>query len=229
MKELRTWRGNALRARALGAVLLVSVGFGASSVEAGTSPRRAFFMSLLLPGWGQASLGTPRRAAVFASVEGVLLLSGIGFRSMRGIYEDDYRAFAASVAGANVHRTSSHGNDRTYFSDLAFYDTRTQHNQVALAFEQPEPKLYPIEDDWQWPTTEDRLRYRHQFNRAKTMDQCVSYVLFAVSLNHLASAIDAARQASKQRKAERTTPSEAGLRVIPLPEGGGKVEWVWAF
>lgn len=216
MARWRTMRGNVLRTLAV--VLII-----ASSAPAAPSPTRVFFMSLLLPGWGQKAVGTPHRAAAFASVEGTLLLGWIGFATMRGVYQDDYRGFAASVAGANVE-----GKGKQYFSDLAFYDTRLQHNQVALAFDQPEPVLYPVQDDWQWPTTADRLRYRHQFNRAKTMDQRVNYVLFAVSLNHLASAIDAAKQAGKRRRGEQTQDAPSSLRVAPLPDGG-MVVWARRF
>ena len=176
-------------------------------------------MSLLLPGWGQVAVGAPRRAALFGSLEGGLLLAALGFRTMRGIYEDDYRSFAASVAGANVA-----GKGRQYFADLAFYETRLQHNQVALAYDQPNPALYPVEDDWQWPTTADRLRYRQRFNDAKTMDQRVGYVLFAVSINHLASAIDAARQAQKRQRGEKSGQQTSRLYVAPLP-GGVMVAW----
>lgn len=193
------------------------------SAVATPSPTKAFFMSLLVPGWGQMAVGTTSRAAVFASIEGTLALSGIGYGAMQGIYEDDYRGFAASVAGANVARKG-----RQYFSDLAFYETRLQHNQVALAYDGPEAELYSVEDDWQWPTTEDRLRYRHQFNRAKTMEQRVSYVLFAVSLNHLASAIDAAKQAGKRRRGDSVRDAPSGLSVTPLPDGG-MVVWAWRF
>ncbi len=167
----------------------------AVSPARGVSPRRAFFMSLVVPGWGQYAAGHTRRAAVYGAIEASGWLSVGGMRRYESIYTDDYRALAASVAGANVD-----GQPRTYFDDLAFYETRTLHNQVARVDEQPEPDLYGVEDDWQWPTTADRQRFRDVYNDAKMMDRNVSYALLAVTLNHIASAIDAAKLASRARR-----------------------------
>ena len=180
------------------------------------SPRKAFFMSLAVPGWGQYATGHPRRAAVYGAIEASGWLGVGGMRRFESIYADDYRAFAASVAGANVD-----GQPRTYFDDLAFYETRTLHNQVARVDDQPEPELYGVEDDWQWPTTADRRRFRAVYNDAKRMDRNVSYALLVITLNHIASAIDAAKVASRSRTGvDEQSGNGARFGFEPAPDGG---------
>jgi len=188
----------------------------ASTKQARPGPRRAFLMSLLVPGWGQHALDHDRRAALFISFEGGFWFGALGMRAIHGIYEDDYRAFAASTAGARVE-----GKGRTYFNDLAFYDTRELHNQAALVFSQPNLILYGIEDDWQWPTTAERMEFRHRLNRARLMDRRLDYVLLAITLNHLASAIDAAKLAGRATRAG--SGNAMNLRIEPMPDGGRAV------
>ena len=200
-------------------VLIAGAVPGASIGRAETlSPKKAFFMSLLIPGWGQHALEMNGRATTFASIEAVSWLCFAGMTAMRDIYRDDYRAYASSVAGANVAE-----KDRTYFNDLSFYDTRIQHNQAALTFDQMDqggPILYGVEDDWQWPTQASRQRFRDRFNDAKKMDQRLEYLVLAISLNHLASAIDAAKSAGRR---DASATEHANVSFVPIRGGGGKM------
>jgi hypothetical protein len=191
------------------------------SAAGAATPAGAFFRSLVVPGWGQIAVGAPRRAVVFGSIEGALLAGAYGVGTMRGIYRDDYLALARSVAGADI---TGKGDD--FFSDLAFYETRAHHNQAALVFDQPTPMLYGSEDDWQWPTTADRMNYRQQWNRSRSMNQRLDYLFFAVSLNHLASAVDAAKQASRLRESlSERTAARSRFLAVATPD---RMKLVWA-
>ena len=209
------------RACAAAAFLLAA---GVLSPSPAVTPAGAFFRSLVLPGWGQLAVGAPGRATVFAAVEGTLFAGAVGTGVMRGVYRDDYRALASAVAGADIA-----GKGDGFFSDLAFYDTRAHHNQAALVYDQPDPTFYGSQDDWQWPTTTDRMRYRGYWNDSRRMDQRLDYLFFAVSLNHFASAVDAAKQASRgnDRAATRrnTVPRFAALAS---PERAG-LGCFWSF
>jgi hypothetical protein len=130
-------------------------------------------------------------------------------------YADDYRGYATAVAGANVI-----GKSRVYFDDLAFYDSRTLHNQVARVDDQPDPFLYSVDDDWQWPTTEDRLRFRSRYNDAKKMNRNIDYTVLVITLNHLASAIDAAKTGSRLRSA---TSESSHVGFLQTYDGGMRV------
>ncbi len=189
--------------------------------EVPLSPRGAFFRSLLVPGWGQVALGTGTRAAVFGGVELAGWTLTAGFAAMKGIYRDDYRGMARGVAGANVA-----DQPMRYFNDLAFYDTRVSHNQWAIVYDE-EPQFYGPEDDWQWPDDDARQRYRDQLNASKNMDQAIRYALGVIAINHLASAIDAAKTASRMRsKGPTAADARAGLRLGAVPAHGGGVTLV---
>ena len=183
----------------------------------GPSAAGAFFRSLLVPGWGQYAQGTPGRAAVFGVIEGVLLLGASGHYAMHTIYRDDYRALAESVAGANIR-----DKDIQYFNDMAFYESRLRHNQLAYTQDHGEPELYGVADDWQWPSDAERLRYRSRLNDSKTMKQRFNYAIAIISLNHLASAIDAAKRASG--RAVEQTPD---VGFVPSHDGGARAVLTW--
>jgi hypothetical protein len=204
------------------AIVCIVAGFSTSAQA--VSPRGAFLRSLVLPGWGQHALGADSRAAVFLSVEGATWAGIAGLAFMRDIYTDDYRSLAVSVAGANVV-----GKPRTYFDDLAFYDTRLLHNQAANVLEQPDPELYGVEDDWQWPDADARQRFRSRYNDAKQMRRNIDYALLVVTLNHLASAIDAGKLAGRIAKAEPSGVDRhrnpVSLGFVAIPDGGVKAVW----
>lgn len=195
-------------------ILIVTIGLvmTLTSVADAVSPAGAFFRSLIVPGWGQYALGKTDRALLFGGTEAALWL-GVGWMShLESTYTDDYRGYATAVAGANVA-----GKSRDYFDDLAFYDSRTLHNQVARVDDQPDPFLYSVEDDWQWPTAEDRLRFRSRYNDAKKMNRNIDYTVLVITLNHLASAIDAAKTGSRLRSAASES-SRVGF--LPTYDGG---------
>lgn len=195
-------------------ILIATVGLVmvCTSVADAVSPAGAFFRSLVVPGWGQYALGKTNRALVFSGTEAALWL-GVGWMNhLESAYQDDYRGYATAMAGANVV-----GKSRSYFDDLAFYDSRTLHNQVARVDDQPDPFLYSVEDDWQWPSTDDRLRFRSRYNDAKTMNRNIDYTILIVTLNHLASAIDAAKTGSRLRNAASES-SHVGFH--PTHDGG---------
>ncbi len=199
------------------AAVLFALLMATASVTHAVSPRGAFFRSLIVPGWGQYAIGATDRALVFGGIEAGLWVTAAGFSAMGSIYTSDYRAMAASVAGAAVE-----GKPRKYFDHLAFYETRTQYNQVAV-IGGPDTEYYRLADDWQWPTTADRLAYRSRYNDAKRMDQAIRYVMLGVTLNHFSSAIDAGRKAGNMRDADTDSRPALGMNVIPLPDGGRMV------
>ena len=83
----RAQRADSARAGAAGGITV------ADTIRPPVSPRRAFFSSLLLPGFGQASLDRPNAGALFVSVElGALVMA---------------RKTAYNLAYAKAHRADS--------------------------------------------------------------------------------------------------------------------------
>ena len=208
------------RTMALFLALCVTVSLLPGPASAGEpSPAGAFFRSLLIPGWGQLAQGTHGRAVTFGVLEGVLWLGASGLYVMHDVYRDDYRSMAEGIAGADIR-----GKDDQFFNDLAFYDSRLLHNQAAYTQDGSEPELYDVGSDWQWPSAEDRWGglYRDRLNDSKTMKQRFGYAAAIIALNHLASAVDAAKRAAGRRSA-----AEPEVGFAPSADRGFRAMLSW--
>lgn len=184
---------------ALAALLLAAPG----SADSGAG---GFWRSLVLPGWGQHAAGEGRAARRFLSMEAMLWLGYWGLQGVAGIREENYRTYAAAHAGA---RTGEKGEE--YFDDLGFYDSHNQHNRFAKVEDGAQAELYPgtPEFSWEWDAETSRLRYRQLRNGAEGMKRNALYLTGLVVVNHLASAVHAAR-AMRLRAGE---PSQAALSL----------------
>ena len=78
------------------------------------SARRAFWYSLLIPGWGQYYTGRSSSGTGFLAAEAGLWGSFFGLRHLGEIRRTHYRTYAAEHAGARpegVHRPGSERAD----------------------------------------------------------------------------------------------------------------------
>ena len=164
-----------------------------SHSEAGA--KRAFWYSLLIPGWGQRHLQLDSSARRFMTAEAGLWAASLGMRGVESIRRDTYRTYAATHASA----VPSGGKERQYFDDLGFYDSRSAHNQLALIEDGPDAELYPeaAEFFWEWDATSSRERFRELRNSAQTADRQALFVTGIILANHLVSAIHAGRAGSR--------------------------------
>ena len=148
---------------------------------------KAFMKSLVLPGWGERSLNQNLRGNTFLTTETVLW---IGFE-MLGVLarrnHDNMIEFAVQNAAIKPGGKSSR-----YFDDIGKYNSLTAYNDQMLRDRQSD-MLYPVRDGtyaWSWNSNANRRRYKDlKFSRNLYQNFTV-YLLGAVTLNHLASAID---------------------------------------
>jgi hypothetical protein len=80
------------------------------------STRRAFFLSLLVPGLGQRYLGQQRRSQLYLGAEVGVWIAVASFYTQGSMREDRYRDYAAIVAGADPDV-----DDDEYYKNLALY------------------------------------------------------------------------------------------------------------
>lgn len=166
------------------AALLLAAPTGAESGAGG------FWRSLVLPGWGQHAAGDKLAARRFLTTEAMLWLGYFGLQAAAGVREENYRTYAATHARA---RTEGKGDE--YFDDLGFYASHHQHNRFARVEDGAQAELYPgtPEFTWEWDAQESRLRYRELRNGATGMKRNALYLTGLVVVNHLVSAVHAAR------------------------------------
>lgn len=183
------------------------------SAGSGASPRRAFWYSLLIPGWGQYSAGRPTSGARFLVAELAIWSGYLGLQHLGDVRREHYQTYAAAHAGA---RPAGKGGE--YLDDLGFYASWLQHNQVAQRQDGPAAELYPAIPAyfWEWDRDASRERYRALRNDSKLARRQAVYLTGLVLVNHFAAAVHAARAASADE-----APAASATRVGLGPLGTG--------
>ncbi len=168
------------------------------------SAQQAFFYSLVVPGWGQYLAGNKKSAGRFLFTEFGLWGGVFAYKKIEDVRVDNYRSYAAEHAQA---RTSNKNN--RFFDDLGFYTSRLQHNQFARYDDGPDAEIYPetVEFFWEWDSELSRKRYKNLLNSSEGAERQVLLFQGLVVVNHLVSAIHAARIARSER------PDEPGLKL----------------
>jgi hypothetical protein len=185
-----------------------------------TTGRKSSFLaaglSLLVPGGGQFYLGEKNRAGVYFGIEVVSWGTFVAFRTYANWKEDDYYAFAALHADADVS-----GKPESYMEDLTYYDNVYEFNEWALWDTRDPSQMYPTTDEWFWDWDSDGSRdaYRDLRNDAKSARRKSLYTLGVMGLVRLVSAFDAFRLA-KSHNASLDREWLGGVRVAPTYDPG---------
>jgi len=171
------------------------------------SRSRAFFQSLLLPGWGQHYAESKTMMRAFIASEAVLWASFIGFTAWSNWLESDFRTFASEHAEVDTRDKPS-----DYFVDIGNYDSIDQFNQDRLR-NRDVAGLYADRQEffWQWDSNENRLRYAHLRVRSSRADNRAELTLGAIFANHVISAIHSTLAAFKFNK--KLEQSNFGLNL----------------
>jgi hypothetical protein len=151
----------------------------------------AFFLSLMLPGLGEAYVGKTGYTKVFLSLEavgwGLFIANEIQVESRR----EDYRNFATQHAGI-VDQSKS----EQYWIDIGKFNTIYDYNEQRRR----DRNIAAIYDEnaanfWQWDQVSNRLSYDWRRIRAKEIEDRRTFIIGGIILNHLVSAINALRVA----------------------------------
>jgi hypothetical protein len=161
----------------------------------------AFLQSLLIPGWGQYSMGQKRTALMFISTE-VLFLGGVlSMQSYGRSTRDDY------VALAHAHAAVTGTHDHDFYVDVGNWMTVEDFNNQRL-LERNFNSLYTSANDaWSWDSNENRATMEKIRIRSDRAFNSIIYFAAGIAVNHLASAIHAGRQAAT-RKSEASLGSK---------------------
>ena len=160
--------------------------------EAGKkAPGLAAVYSLLLPGMGELYAGDFSSGKYFLAAEGVLWLTYAAFEISGDAMRDDARTFAAARAGlAAPVRDDQIYVDVGNFNSLADYnDKKLRDRELTLLYDPARGYA------WQWDSETSRMTFRDQRVRSETMYNNRKFVAAGILINHVASAINAARAA----------------------------------
>ena len=175
----------------------------------------AIVYSLLLPGMGELYAESYESGKYFTIAEGVLWGTYIGINTYGNWQEDRYKSYAEVNAGVNIQ-----GKDDDYFSTISEYVSIEQYNNEKALERNFDEMLDENKYFWKW-TSEDRKTYRSMWVSSEQSYNSLRFVVGALIINRIASAINAVRLVSaynKQQAEELSWNIYAGFEnTINLP------------
>jgi hypothetical protein len=177
----------------------------------------AITYSLLLPGMGELYAENYSSGKYFTIAEGVFWGTYIGINTYSNWQKDRYHSFAASNGGVNVA-----GKSDDYFGNIGIYTDINEYNDDK-ARNGEFSQMYNTElDYWKW-TGNDRKTYRAMWTSGEQSHNNLRFVVGALILNRVISAINAGRLAAaynKNASQELGWNISAGVNsVASLPTG----------
>jgi len=189
--------------------------FAASTLTGGTTAdkekrirqSKAFWQSLLIPGLGQLAMNRKSAGYAFLTAEIALVGSLVGLRTYASRLEDDYRLYAHQHAGVST------GHEHMYYVDIGNWMNERLYNDERLRDRDFEALYSNPEDAWTWDSDANRQSFKTMRLNSDQARNTAVLVVGGMLINHLFSAIDAARSSGNQ-------PS---LSFSPNLRGGGTV------
>jgi hypothetical protein len=159
------------------------------------NPGLAILFSMLLPGMGELYAGDYSGGKYFTIADGVLWGVFAGFQSYGNWKEDNYKSFLQSKAGANLD-----GKDNDYFTNVGIYISVDEYNKEQELNREFSSAYYKSSYYWKWQSESDRKEYRNMWSSSENAYTNVRFVVGALVLNRLLSAINAVRLVSAYNK-----------------------------
>jgi hypothetical protein len=155
------------------------------------SPALAAVYSLLLPGMGELYAEGFSSGKYFLMAEGALWLTYGAFSVQGSSQQDDARTYALSRAAIDPA-----GKDDQFYVDIGNFLTTEEYNDKQLRDRQPE-LLYSRAkgEGWTWESDAARSAYKEERLSSEQTYNNRKFVVAAIIVNHIASAINAARAA----------------------------------
>ena len=173
----------------------------------------AVIYSLLLPGMGELYAGDYGSGKYFTGADGVLWLTLGGVDLHARSLRDDARTFAALHAGFDPS-----SKDDTYyvnvgdFGDIYAYNEQVLRDRDAYKLYDPASPLY-----WKWDSGGNRELYRDQRVASEGMFNNTRFVVAALAVNRVLSAINAARLVISGNREGPGGALDIGARVLGGP------------
>jgi hypothetical protein len=187
-------------------------------VDQGTSRKAvglAILYSLIVPGMGELYADGFASGKYFLMAEGALWITYAAFE----IHGNDLRDAARSYSGAHAGVITS-GKDDQFFVDLGNFASMDDYNDKRLR-DRDISRLYTLEAGqyWLWDSQAARLDYREQRIASESAYNSRKFVVAAIVINHVVSAINAARAAISHNRSLQESLGQLELsgRVLGTP------------
>jgi hypothetical protein len=155
----------------------------------------AILYSLLLPGMGELYAESYNSGKYFTIADGILWGVFSGFDIYANWKENNYKSFAESKAEVKLM-----GKDAEYFANIGIYQSIDDYN-TAMELNRNFSKTYNTSTHyWKWIDNDQRKEYRDMWSSSEQAYTNVRFVVGALVLNRLISAINAVRLVSAYNK-----------------------------
>ncbi|MEO8514278.1 MAG: hypothetical protein ABI543_12000 [Ignavibacteria bacterium] len=153
------------------------------------SPGLAFIYGFLIPGMGHVYSGNFNTGKYFMISEAAVWLTYTLFSVYGNWLLDDAYSYASTHAGVTV---GDKAKDDKFFIDIANYSNVDEYNNEKLRFGEYDKLYYPEQGyGFYWNSDEERRLYRGDKIGGDRMLNDRLFVVGAVFINHLISAISA--------------------------------------
>jgi hypothetical protein len=172
------------------------------------SVKKAFLLSLVLPGAGEGYIGHDHQSRGFLSAEGVIWGVALFSKLQGEIWKHDYISFAAQTAGSNPDRTDDFYYQNIYEWPNSYWYNENQWREARELYPYDPAaqeayvsgKLYGENDAWEWGNYEEWYKFRNLRVKSRNALHRISYALGAAVLNRMLSSVNAARLAKRYNK-----------------------------
>ncbi len=183
------------------------------------SQSTAILYSLMLPGMGELYAGDFGNGRYSLGAEAGLWLTYISFQQYGNWIQADSRAYAVSHAGVSLG-----GKDDQFFVNVSNFQDVYDYNEKKLQDRNLAEVYDPAQGYyWKWESAADRQRFRSlRISSAKVFDNS-RFVIGAVVVNHIISAINAARLVRHYNRAVEESMSSWQLEPNTI-NGLGRID-----
>jgi len=154
----------------------------------------AVLLSAILPGMGELYAGSYSSGKYFTVADGALWGVFIGMNSYGNWLQDRYKSYATSTGGVNTQ-----GKDATYYATIGDYMNIDQYNTAQILGGNYN-QMYGSQYYWKWQSDNQRVTYRNMWYSSEQAHNNLRFVVGALIINRIISAINAARLVGQYNK-----------------------------
>jgi len=142
--------------------------------------------SVILPGYGEYSMGHETRARSFFIREAALWVFCLGSKKLANWYEDDYIAFAELHANVDMA-----GKEYLYTVNIGHYDSFDKYNEIKLRQRQTDDVYQDGENlEWEWDSKQNRYRYNDMRLQSITFQKATNFAIAGLVIHRAISFFD---------------------------------------
>jgi hypothetical protein len=145
-------------------------------------------LSLIVPGAGEMYAGNVRTGTYFMVADGALWLTYAGFVLHGNWVMDDARTFAGMKSGADFS-----GKDERFDVNIGNFMSTDEYNETRLRNREYGDVYSGSSYQWMWLRESDRQHYRNLRIKSDQMHQSSEFVIGALVVNRIISALVAWR------------------------------------